>query len=254
MTRLGDRLRIAFGAATRPAFAGLVLALVVACGSKDPPPKQDRPMPKDPEGNPIPLDAPRQSFTISDDGVPDDPKWKQAAKAVGNSFTPSLNELEVTKVRVFPLKSPAGEVAPYLLGIEASKGDTPQFKGNALVGGGLVINGGGMKRLEAHLASIGFPKAKVPMGHLIEMLYLTGVVKAWVKSPALLGWEYFEKPQGPAQHIPAELAYDAKGALLTLYRDGGDHLDRIEIRFDDNALITTTTKRLNGSAWDRFTE
>jgi hypothetical protein len=170
----------------------LALALLVACGSSKDAPPQAKPdkLHLDPEGNPVPMDAPKQAFALTEDGISDDPKWRQAATVVASAFTASLNKLEVTKVRVYPLASPSGETAPYLLGIEAHKDDQLKFKGYSLVGGGLVINGGGTKRLEAHLADIGFPKTKkVPLGHLVEMVHLSGVAKKWTKSPALLGWE-----------------------------------------------------------------
>ena len=237
------------------------ILVVVACGSNDAAQPGDPPrhvaatdaIPAD-----YPMDAPKQDFAVVEDRVPDDPQWHAAVRIAANSWTPSFNKIGATVAKLSPLTSPSGEIAPFVLTIVASKGDEVVFRGGALVGNGLVINGGGKPRLTAHLASIGFPKTRVPLGHLVEMVHLTAAVTGWTRPPSSVGFEYFEQPQGAAGQLPATLGYDGDGALLTLYRDGKTttpSIERLEIRFDATAQMSTTAARkLGAGAWETFSE
>ena len=235
-----------------------IVATLVACGSKDAPQQRDPPRAGDAWANDDPMDAPKQDFAVVEDRIPDDPHWHTAARIAANSWTPSFNKIGVTVAKVSPLTSPRGEVVPYVLRVEASKGDEVVFRGSGLVSKGLMINGGGKPRLAAHLASIGFPKTQIPLGHLVEMVHLTAAVTGWTRPPSSVGFEYFEQPQGAAGQLPATLGYDGDGALLTLYRDGKTttpSIERLEIRFDATAQMSTTAARkLGAGAWETFSE
>lgn len=203
------------------------------------------------------FETPAPTFAIEEVAIPADPTWKAAAKTATRLWAEAFNKIGVTRARVTPLTSPDGAIAPYLVQVEAFKDAESKFKGTALVSRTdklEMINGGGMKRLERHLKAIGFPATKLPMGHLIEMLHVTAAIPAaWVRPPSVVGWT-FDKP------APSTLSYDDKGALLVLHREGKAEgsaaapLEKIEVRIDANGLLTTTTLRQAGDAWERFTE
>jgi hypothetical protein len=135
----------------------------------------------------------------------------------------------LTTATVMPMQAPDGAIAPYLFRVEGFQAGASQFKTTALVSKGFVANGGGQKRLEAHFASIGFPKAQLGIGHLIEMFHLMRAADdAWLAPlrPDAVGWKYDD--------TKATLSYDDKGALLTLHRDGKS----LEIRIDPSGHIT----------------
>lgn len=230
----------------------VVVAVVAACGSKESQSQGSGASGSTPgSGSGSALleeHLPPPKFKVEEVGIPDDPAWKRAVKVVAQTWAESFNKLEVTTAKISPFASPDGATAPFLLRAEAVKGTETVFTGIALVSKNRMINSGGMKRLETHLASGGFPKsAKIPAGHLIEMLHVTNTLdRKWLPAPSVSGWA-LDKPE------PVTLVYDDKGALLTVYREGTG-VERIEIRFDENALITTTTSRKKGELWERFTE
>lgn len=203
------------------------------------------------------FETPAPTFAIEEVSIPSDRTWKAAAKTATRLWAEAFNKIGVTRARVTPLTSPDGAIAPYLVQVEAFAEAESKFKGVALVSRTdklEMINGGGIKRLERHLKAIGFPATKLPMGHLIEMLHATAAIPAaWVRPPSVVGWT-FDKP------APSTLTYDDKGALLVLFREGKAEgsaaapLEKIEVRIDPGALITTTTLRKTGDAWERFSE
>ena len=236
----------------------LAIAIAACSSSKEPEQRPVLAAPSDAAAG-VQLDAAKQEFAVVKDGIPADDGWVRAVTIATNSWTESFNRIGVTSAKVSPVTSPDGAMTSYLLRVEASKDGKIVFSGIGLVSKGSMINGGGKPRLQTHLAALKFPKTtKLSVGHLVELVSVTAAIdRAWLWPPSVHGWD-FEQRQGVTKHVPATLVYDDKGALLTLYRDGkaAETLERLEVRFDDHALITTTAGRqVSGSmTWERFTE
>jgi hypothetical protein len=227
VTRLGIDLR--------SAAAILALAVLAACGSKPKAQEQEQetsggsaqPGRDDPARDPSDEFLMKPTYAIEKVGIPDEPGWNRAVDSATRAWAESLNKI-ATSARVRPVRSPDGAIAPYLLEVEAWKDGEQVFRLTALISRGLMINGGGKARLEAHLGLIGFPKTRLSAGHLIEMLYLTAALdRSWLPAPGAV-WD----PPAPQP----SLVYNDDGAVLTLYRE----TERMELRFDASGRFTTT--------------
>jgi hypothetical protein len=222
-----------------------LLVALAACGSKE----QAQPQPGSASGGSGSSTAdllPKPEFKVEEVDFPDE-TWSRLAKLATRQWAQSMNKLGVTTLKLTPLKTPDGQIAPYLIHAEAKKGDKVVFENTALMSSrNGMISGGGIKPFERHLAAIGFPGKQLPLALLVEMIYLANVERAWLVQPSTSRWK-LDKPE------PATLVYDDTGALLTVYRDK-DGLQKLEMRFDKGGLITTTKYKKTGEAWERFTE
>jgi hypothetical protein len=234
----------------------LALTLAIAaCSSKDGGERTEVIIPvKQPEGvdtgkkPPIPL--------VTDD-LPDD-SWRKAAQVAAGNWFESFAKIGVKSAKVTPVRSPGGAAVPYLLQAEATGPDGKQvFHGIALVHGNLMINGGGKPRVTAYFKELGFPKTRIHVGHLVEILYISGGINAsWLKPPSAAGWEQFDKPQPPMNHVTATLEYGTDIAVLVLYRLAakGSGLERLEVTFAaDGSYTQQAARQTTETAWEPFT-
>lgn len=197
-----------------------------------------------------------------------DDKWKQAAEVVVDASRDVLATTKSARVVVQPYASPDGAIVPYLLIIEATATDgTPTFRGTGAVLGGKLANRGGASAATGFLAAAGFPAKHISLGHLLEVLSLTGAVDAsWFAPPSAVGWEGITRPLLMTELVRS-LEYTGAGAVLHLYRgvrpgagtgapaSGGGftppEIERLDVTFDAKAAFTTTVLRQNAArtAW-----
>src|SRR5262249_52968426 len=155
-----------------------------------------------------------------------------------------------------------------LLFVEATAANgTPTFRGSAAVWGDKLANRGGAATLTAMLAAAGFPAKHVALGHLLELLYITGAVDlSWFSPPSAAGWDGAARPPVGSDLAPA-VEYSKTGAVLHLYRGVGSGagsgapppgpgyeappIERLAVTFDAKAAFTTATLRQNPAktAW-----
>jgi len=188
--------------------------------------------------------------------LPDD-KWKQAAEVAVTAWREPLDKTMSARVVVRPWKSPDGAAVPYLLRLEATRSDgAPGFRATAAVVGGALANKAGAAGATRFLAAAGFPAHHISLGHLLDVLYVTGAVDvAWLAPPSVVGWDAVTRPDAATQRIP-ELAYSQDGAVLHLYRGaaaggpgsaGGGferpEVERLDVVFDRTAKFTTAVLR-----------
>ena len=218
--------------------------VLAACGSKESAPQQGSASGSS-ALKPGEEALPKPEFKIEQLAIPADAGWPRAVKVATSSWAQSFNKLGVTTAKVSQLKAPDGTSVPFMLEVEAKQGDTVVYKNVAVVFNDRMINGSGTPYVEKHLASIGFPgTTKLHVGHLVEELFLISTLdRSWFsKRPSKDGW-----------NLDATVIYDDQGALLTLFRDK-DGPQKLEVRFDKSALITTTAYKKTGETWERFTE
>jgi hypothetical protein len=165
-------------------------------------------------------------------------------------------------VVVRPYASPDGAIVPYLLFVEATSTDgTPAFRGSAAVWNGKLVNGGGATATTGFLAAAGFPATQVSLGHLLELLYLTGAIDlSWFGPPSAVGWDGVTRPF-IGTDLARSLDYSKTSAVLHLYRGVGagsggggftpPELERLDVTFDAKAGFTTAILRQNPArtAW-----
>jgi hypothetical protein len=199
--------------------------------------------------------------------LPDD-KWKQAAEVVVDASRDILAKSDSARVVVQPYASPDGATVPYLVLLEATTADgTPSFRGTGAVLGGKLANRGGAAAATGFLAAAGFPAKHLSLGHLLEVLALTGAVDAsWFAPPSSIGWEGVARPLVMTDLVRS-LEYTKTGAVLHLYRgvrpgpgggaapSGGGftppEIERLDVTFDAKAAFTTAVLRQNAArtAW-----
>ena len=186
--------------------------------------------------------------------LPDD-KWKRAAEIVVAATRDILTQSRSTRAVVQPYSSPDGARVPYLLFIESTTADgTPAFRGTAAVWGDKLANGGKAAAATGFLAAAGFPASHVSLGHLLELLYLTGAIDVtWLVFPSSVGWEGIQRPF-LGTDLVRTLDYAKTGAVLHLYRGVGagggpgggftpPEVERLDVTFDAKAQFTTTVLR-----------
>jgi hypothetical protein len=194
--------------------------------------------------------------------VPDD-KWKRAAEVVAAACREVLAKANATRAVVGPFKSPDGAVLPYLMLLESTSADgEPAFRSTAVVLGDKLATGGGPAAVAAVLAAAGFPAKQVTLGHMLELLYLTGAIDlAWFSPTSAIGWDGVGRPL-IGSDLARSLEYTKTGAVLHLYRavassaSGGAFtpptFERLDATFTDKATFTTAVLRQNATrtAWE----
>ena len=237
----------------------LFTAIAIACsgpnGSGDPgAPGATRKTP--PAATPA---RPAMEITYRD--VPDD-KWRRAAEIVIAACRDVLAQAKATRAVVGPFKSPDGQVLPYLMIVESTTADgAPAFRSTAVVLGDKLATGGGPAAVTAVLSAAGFPARHVTLGHMLELLYLTGAVDlVWFSPTSAIGWDGVGRPL-IGSDLARSLEYTSAGAVLHLYRGLGRSsgggltppiYERLDVTFTDKATYTTAVLRQNASktAWE----
>jgi len=233
----------------------LVTAIAIACsgtnGSGDPGATRKAP----PAATPA---RPAMEITYRD--VPDE-KWRRAAEIVIAACRDVLAQAGATRAVVGAFKSPDGQVMPYLMLVESTTADgAPAFRSTAVVLGDKLATGGGPAAVTAVLSAAGFPAKHVTLGHLLELLYLTGAVDlVWFSPPSAIGWDGVGRPLIGSE-LGRSLEYTQAGAVLHLYRgaaasSGGftpPTYERLDVTFTDKATYTTAVLRQNANrtAWE----
>ena len=249
-------------------LSALLAAIAVACstanGLGDP-----KPTPGSGANHRPPPAAPptKAAMDITYRDLPDD-NWKHAAELVVTASRDLLAKTMSAHVVVRPFASPDGAIVPYLIFLETTSADgAPAFRGSAAVWDGKLINGGGATATTGFLAAAGFPAKHVSLGHLLELLYITGAVDlSWFGPPSAAGWDGITRPFLGTELVRA-LDYSKTGAVLHLYRGvgagsgsaappagGGFTLpepERLDVTFDAKAGFTTAILRQNPArtAW-----
>lgn len=256
--------------------AAIAVALA-ACSKSGEPDRAQKTTPQHPDGAPdaapvakVVVDAGAATggnMEITNADMPDD-AWTRAAGVAVDTWREALTKLAAAKVTVSPLRTPEGGTLPYLFRIEATKaGGEPAFRGVALISDGALINNKGAAAATTYLASLGFPKKQLELGLLVEVVYITKALDiSWLRPGSIHGFEQLTQKQGLTQQVPATVEYDAKGALLTLYRDGASTggggggytpppVERLEVRFAADATFTTKAARQASgmTKWESFT-
>ena len=194
--------------------------------------------------------------------LPDD-KWRHAADIVVAACRDVLAQARAARAVVGPFKSPDGAVLPYLVLVESTMADgSPAFRSTAVVLGDKLATGGGPAAATAVLAAAGFPARRVTLGHMLELLYLTGAIDlAWFAPTSAIGWDGVARPL-IGSDLARSLEYSNAGAVLHLYRgaaassSGGAFTapiyERLDVTFTDKATYTTAVLRQNASktAWE----
>lgn len=250
----------------RSAAPALLALLVLACGTTNGH-SEPKPAPRTGPTSRPPAAPPKATMDIKYQSLPDD-KWQQAAEVVVDASRDILAKSASARVVVSPYASPDGAIVPYLLLIEATTADgTPSFRGTGAVLDGKLANRGGAAAATKFLAAAGFPMRQISLGHLLEVLSVTGAVDAtWFVPPSAVGWDVIGKPL-PMTELVRSLEYTKTGAVLHLYRGvrpapgsgapapGGGftppEMERLDVTFDDKAVFTTTVLRQNAArtAW-----
>jgi hypothetical protein len=239
-------------------FTAIALACSGAHGSGDPAPNATRKPP--PAATPA---RPAMEITYRD--VPDD-KWKRAAETVVAACRDVLARAKATRAVVGPFKSPDGAVLPYLMLLESTTADgAAAFRSTAVVLGDKLATGGGPAAVTAVLAAAGFPAKQVTLGHMLELLYLTGAIDLlWFSPTSAIGWDGVGRPL-IGSDLARALEYTKGGAVLRLYRgvaassSGGAFTpptyERLDVTFTDKATFTTAVLRQNATktAWEPVT-
>jgi hypothetical protein len=204
----------------------------------------------------------RAAMEITYRDLPDD-KWKHAAELVVAACRDVLAQAKAVRAAVGPFKSPDGAMLPYLLVIESTMADgSPAFRSTAVVLGDKLATGGGPAAVTGVLAAAGFPASHVTLGHMLELLYLTGAIDlTWFSPTSAIGWDGVGRPLiGSA--LARSLEYTRAGAVLHLYRgsasataSGGytaPSYERLDVTFTDKATFTTAVLRQNAgkTAWE----
>jgi hypothetical protein len=199
--------------------------------------------------------------------LPDD-KWRHAAEIVVAASRDLLAQAGSAHAVVHPYASPDGAIVPYLLFVEATAADgAPTFRGSAAVWGDKLANRGGAAALTGMLAAAGFPARHVALGHLLELLSITGAIDvSWFSPPSAAGWDGIAHPL-VGTDLASAVEYSKAGAVLHLYRGVGSGpgsaapppgpgfeaptVERLDVTFDAKAAFTTATLRQNPSrtAW-----
>jgi hypothetical protein len=249
--------------------ATMLLALIaIACrstnGHNEPKPASDSGATHKPPPAATPTKA---AMEITYRDLPDD-SWKRAAEVVVAAARELLAQTNSAHVVVRPYASPDGEIVPYLLFVETTSADgAPAFRGSAAVWNGKLVNGGGATATTGFLAAAGFPAKQVSLGHLLELLYITGAIDlSWFSPPSAIGWDGVTRPFYGTD-LARALDYTKTGAVLHLYRGVGTgpastappagrgvtmpELERLDVTFDAKARFTTAILRQNPTktAW-----
>jgi len=195
--------------------------------------------------------------------VPDD-AWRKAGETVMAKWRDVLAARSAAAT-VQPLRSPDGATVPFLLVVTTTKADgAADFTGAALVWDGALQNKRGKDAAVAFLASSGFPKTQMPLGHLVQALFVTDAIpQGWVRPPVPAGWQVLTEKLALIDELPARLEYAKGGATLSLYRSGasvgGGHTppptERLQVHFGKDASMTfDAARRVSGTkTWQPFT-
>ena len=192
-----------------------------------------------------------------------DARWKHAAEVAAAAWRDPLTRTMSARVVLRPFASPDGAIVPYLVRVEATRADgSPGFRATAAVLGDRLANGGGAAAATGWLAAAGFPATHLSLGHLLELLHVTGAIDAtWFAPPSAIGWDAVGKPLVGSE-LARSLDYTGTGAVLHLYRAikaggaGGGYTppghERLDVTFTDKAAFTTAVLRQNAArtAWE----
>jgi len=247
----------------------MLLALIaIACrstnGHSEPKPASDSGATHKPPPAAMPTKA---AMEITYRDLPDD-NWKRAAELVVTAWHGPLTEEMSAKVVLRPWKSPDGASVPYLLFVETFQADgSPGYRTAAAVWNGKLANGGGVAATTGFLAAAGFPAKHLSLGHLLELLYVTGAIDlSWFGPPSAVGWDGVTRPF-IGTDLVRTLDYTKTGAVLHLYRGVGSgpggaappagagftppELERLDVTFDAKASFTMAILRQNPTktAW-----
>jgi len=197
--------------------------------------------------------------------VPDE-AWRKAGETVMAAWREALAaRAAAAAATVRPLRSPDGATVPFLLVVTTNKADGgADFTGAALVWDGALQNKRGKAAAVAFLTGSGFPKTPMPLGHLVQALFVTDAIpQGWVRPPVPAGWQALTEKVALIDELPARLEYAKGGATLSLYRSGasvgGGHTppptERLQVHFAKDASMTfDAARRVSGTkTWQPFT-
>jgi len=242
--------------------AALLAWSAIACsgatGSGD-----SKPAPDPATTTQAPAAAPsKAAMEISYHDLPDE-RWRHAAEVAATAWREPLIATLSARVVLQPFRSPDGAIVPYLVRVEATRADgSPGFRATAAVLGDRLANAGGAAAATAWLAAAGFPASHISLGHLLELIYVTGAIDvAWFAPPSAIGWDGVARPL-IGSDLARSLDYTPAGAVLHLYRglpSGGGggggftppSYERLDATFTGQAAFTTTVLRQNAgkTAW-----
>jgi hypothetical protein len=148
--------------------------------------------------------------------VPDE-AWRKAGETVMAAWREALAARSAAAT-VRPLRSPDGATVPFLLVVTTTKADgAADFTGAALVWDGALQNKRGKGAAVAFLAGSGFPKTPMPLGHLVQALFVTDAIpQGWVRPPVPAGWQVLTEKLALIDELPARLEYAKGGATRSL--------------------------------------
>lgn len=195
-----------------------------------------------------------------------DDGWRKAAEVAGEKWKTSLAPRHAARAVVKPLTSPDGAIVPYQLQVQTFKADgSLDWTGATIVWNGEIVSGKGRDAAVKYLHGAGFPGTHMPLGHLIEALFLTGAIAPdWLRPPVPAGWNALIEKVALIDELPAVLEYGKGTATLILNRIGATGAgggqtppptERLTVRFKSDASMTIdASRRMSGSkAWEPFT-
>jgi hypothetical protein len=245
----------------RPAAALLAWSAIACSGASgygDP-----KPAPDPGTTTKAPTAPSKAAMEIIYQDLPDD-RWRRAAEVAANAWREPLTTTMAARAVLRPFRSPDGAAVPYLVRVEATRADgSPGYRATAAVLGDRLANGGGPAAATAWLAAAGFPATRISLGHLLELIYVTGAIDvAWFAPPSAAGWDGVARPL-LGTDLARSLEYTKIGAVLHLYRgvpsSGGGgggftppSYERLDATFTEHAAFTTTVLRQNAArtAWE----
>ena len=182
-----------------------------------------------------------------------DPRWQRAEAALEREMATWKKDGGFSRVVVKPLTAPDGTQLEFVFAVESYKGSELANTDALVLHDDHVVSyrKATADQLAAFLHANGFPAKHVHAGLLLVVLGEFGVLDgAFLSSrPVPAGWAALDT-QVTSKHKVLDLAYDATGATLRVYKRSGayvpygaDEADRATVRFDAAAHPTVTFDR-----------
>jgi len=182
-----------------------------------------------------------------------DPRWQRAEAALERDLASWNKDGEFSRVVAKPLTAPDGTQLEFVFAFESYKGGELAHHEAIVVHDDHVVESrkATAEQLAAFLRANGFPAKHVHAGLLLVALGEFGVLDVGFLSPrpVIDDWAALDQ-QITSKHKHLDLAYDATGATLQVYKRSGvyvpygaDEADRATVRFDASAHPTVTYDR-----------